>query len=149
MRRQINGVTGMLWPWCTNVMRPTIEPMRDVVRMIRQDFEEIVGWDQTRQTNGFFDAPGGLFQAAKRKASGYVRFDTLRVVFFLILGKPDFTSLNPHATRQPTNPPTHQPTNPPTPQPTNPPTPQPPNPPSTLKEAPCTAPAVNPCSAWA
>jgi hypothetical protein len=54
-------------------------------------------WTQTRQTNGFIEALNSLFQAAKRKARGYTRFATMRTVLFLIPGKLDFTSGNPHA----------------------------------------------------
>jgi transposase len=35
---------------------------------------------QTRQTNGFIEAINGLFQAAKRKARGYARFETMHTV---------------------------------------------------------------------
>ena len=36
-------------------------------------------------------------QAAKRKVRGYyTRFKTMRTVLFLIAGKLDFSSLNPH-----------------------------------------------------
>jgi transposase len=56
-----------------------------------------VAWTQTRQTNGFIEAINGLFQAAKRKARGFVRFTTMRTVLFLIAGKLDFTKINPHA----------------------------------------------------
>ena len=42
------------------------------------DFEGIVAWAQTRQTNGFLEAINGLFQAAKRKARGYSRPSTIR-----------------------------------------------------------------------
>jgi hypothetical protein len=50
-----------------------------------------------RQTNGFIEAINGLFQAAKRRARGYTRFTTMRTVLFLIAGKLDFSSFNPHA----------------------------------------------------
>jgi transposase len=36
----------------------------------------------------------GLFQAAKRKARGYARFETMRTVLFLIAGKLDFSRFN-------------------------------------------------------
>ena len=65
--------------------------------MIRSHFDGIVAWTQTRQTNGFIEAINGLFQAAKRKARGFVRFVTMRTVLFLIAGKLDFSALNPHA----------------------------------------------------
>ena len=96
-RKQIHVVSAMLAQWCTNVMRSKVEPMKDVAKMIRNHFDGIVAWTQTRQTNGFIEAINGLFQAAKRKARGFVRFATMRTVLFLIAGKLDFTKINPHA----------------------------------------------------
>ena len=95
-RKQINVVAALLRQWCTNVMRSKVEPMKDVARMIRKHFDGILAWSQTRQTNGFLEAINGLFQAAKRKARGYTRLDTMRTVIFLIAGKLDFSRLNPH-----------------------------------------------------
>lgn len=71
--------------------------MKEVVAMVRRHFDGIIAWTQTRQSNGFIEAINGLFQAAKRKARGFVRFSTMRTVLFLIAGKLDFTKLNPHA----------------------------------------------------
>lgn len=96
-RKQINIVSAMLAQWCTNVMRSKVEPMKDVAHMIRHHFDGILAWTQTRQTNGFIEAINGLFQAAKRKARGFVRFETMRTVLFLIAGKLDFGKINPHA----------------------------------------------------
>jgi transposase len=87
----------MLKQWCTNVLRSRVKPMREVAKMIREHFDGIVAWTQTRQTNGFIEALNGLFQAAKRKARGYTRFTTMRTVLFLIAGKLDFTKINPNA----------------------------------------------------
>ena len=64
--------------------------MKDVARMIRTHLEGIAAWAQTRMTNGF------LFQTAKRKARGYRLWSTLRTIIFLIAGKLDFRTLNPH-----------------------------------------------------
>jgi transposase len=96
-RKQINVVSQMLHQWCTNVMRSKVEPMKDVARLIRRHFDGIVAWTQTRPTNGFIEAINGLFQAAKRKARGYARFETMRTVLFLIAGKLDFSRFNEHA----------------------------------------------------
>ena len=96
-RKQINVVSTMLSQWCTNVLRSKVEPMKEVARMIRNHFDGIVAWSQTRQTNGFIEAINGLFQAAKRKARGFTRFETMRTVLFLIAGKLDFSKINPHA----------------------------------------------------
>lgn len=87
----------MLRQWCTNVMRSKVEPMKDVARMIRNHLEGIVAWARTRMTNGFLEALNGLFQATKRKARGYRRLSTIRTIIFLLAGKLDFRTLNPHA----------------------------------------------------
>ncbi len=96
-RKQLNVVAAMLKQWCTNVLRSKVEPMKEVARMVRNHFDGIIAWTQTRQTNGFIEALNGLFQAAKRKARGYARFKTMRTVLFLIAGKINFTRINPHA----------------------------------------------------
>ena len=100
-RKQIHVVRAMLKHWCTCVMRSKVEPMKEVAAMVRRHLEGIVAWAQTRQTNGFLEALNGLFQAAKRRARGFTRFDTIRTVIFLIAGKLDFGAVNPHA-QQPT-----------------------------------------------
>ena len=48
-------------------------------------------------TNGFLETLNSLFQTAKRKARGYGRWLTLRAIIFLIAGKLNFRTLNPHA----------------------------------------------------
>lgn len=96
-RKQINVVRELLKQWCTNVMRSKVEPMKAVARMIRNHLEGIVAWARTRMTNGFLEALNSLFQAAKRKARGYRRLSTIRTIIFLIAGKLDFRTLNPHA----------------------------------------------------
>ena len=78
-----------------NVRRSKVEPMKEVASMILNHFEGVVAWVTSRQTNGFMEAINSLFQAAKRKARGYVRFRTIRTVIFLIAGKLDFSKLNP------------------------------------------------------
>jgi transposase len=96
-RKQINVVSAMLTQWCTNVMRSKVEPMKQVAAMIRSHFDGIVAWARSRQTSGFIEALNGLFQAAKRKARGYTRFQTMKTVLFLIAGKLNFSAINPHA----------------------------------------------------
>ncbi len=96
-RKQINVVRALLLQWCSNVMRSKVEPMKAVAAMIRNHIDGIVDWAQSRQTNGFLEALNGLCQAAKRKARGYTRFETMRTVLYLIAGRLDFSKINPHA----------------------------------------------------
>lgn len=95
-RKQPNVVRALLKQWCTNVRRSKVEPMKEVASMILNHFEGVLAWVNSRSTNGFLEAINGLFQAAKRKARGYVRFRTIRTVIFLIAGKLDFSKLNPY-----------------------------------------------------
>lgn len=101
-RKQINVVRALLAQWATCVMRSKVEPIKEVARLLRNHLEGIVAWASTRQTNGFLEALNGLFQAAKRKARGYGRFTTMRTVILLLVGKLDFSKLNPHVSAQPT-----------------------------------------------
>lgn len=95
-RKQVNVVRRMLLQWCVNVMRSKVEPMKEVAELIRNHIEGIVSWAKTRQTNGFLEALNGLFQAAKRKARGYGTLKTIRTVIFLLIGKLDFSRINPY-----------------------------------------------------
>jgi transposase len=95
-RKQVNVVRRMLSQWCINVMRSKVEPMKEVAKLIRSHIEGIISWARTRQTNGFLEALNGLFQAAKRKARGYGTFKTIRTVIFLLIGKLDFSQINPY-----------------------------------------------------
>ena len=82
--------------------RSKVEPMKAVAHLVHSHLEGICAWAQTRATNGFLEAPNGLFQAAKRKARSYGRFSTIRTVIFLIAVKLDFSQINPHMAGQPT-----------------------------------------------
>jgi transposase len=95
-RKQPNVVHLLLNRWCSNVLRSKVEPMKKVAEMVRSHLEGILAWVDSRQTNGFLEAINGLFQAAKRKARGYGRFRTIRMIIFLIAGKLDFSRINPY-----------------------------------------------------
>ena len=101
-RTQPNVARFLLNRWCSNVLRSKVEPMTEVAQMIRTQFEGILAWVTSRQTNGFLETINGLFEAAKRTARGYGRFRTIRMVIFMIAGKLDFSSINPYVTAQPT-----------------------------------------------
>ena len=97
-RQQPNVVRLRLNRWCNNVLRSKVEAMKEVAAMLRAHLDGILAWVASRQTNGFLEALNGLFQAAKRKAHGYGRFRTIRMVIFMIAGKLDCSRTNPHLT---------------------------------------------------
>ena len=96
-RKQINVMRDSIKHWCVCVRRSKVEAMKEVAALVLRHLEGIVAWAQTRQTNGFLEAINGLFQAAKRRARGFTRLSTIKTVIFLIAGKLNFQTLNPHA----------------------------------------------------
>ena len=82
------------WPK-PNLRRPGCEPRYS--RAARLPAAHGVLEGQAQQINGFIEAINGLFQAAKRKARGYTRFETVRTVLFPVAGKLDFSAFNAHA----------------------------------------------------
>lgn len=101
-RKQIHVMRRLLLQWTTNVRRSKVEAMKEVAALVRRHIDGIVAWARSRQTNGFLEAINGLFQAAKRRARGYHRLDTIRTVIFLLAGKLDFSTVNPHLAASPT-----------------------------------------------
>ena len=93
-RMQPHGARLLLNRWSNNVLRSKVELMKEVAAMIRAHLDGILAWVNSRQTNGFPEAIHGLFQAAKRKARGYGRFRTLRMVIFMIAGELEFSRIN-------------------------------------------------------
>ena len=93
-RKQPNVVHLLFNRWCSNVLRWKVEPMKEVAEMIRSHLDGVRAWVTSRQTNGFLEAINGLFHAARRKARGYGRFRTVRMIIFLIAGQLDFSRIN-------------------------------------------------------
>jgi hypothetical protein len=56
MRNQPNVVRTLLYRWCRNVLSSKVKPMRAVGRMIREHFEGVIAWVDSRQTNGLLAA---------------------------------------------------------------------------------------------
>ena len=69
-RKQVNVVRLMLKPWCTNVSRSQVLPMKAGARLVCSRLEGLCAWAQTRATPGGLRTLNGPFQAARRKAPG-------------------------------------------------------------------------------
>ena len=55
------------------------------------------GYPTASPTIGAGAVSAQIFQAAKRKTRGYTQLSTARTVIFLLAGKLDFQTTNPHA----------------------------------------------------
>lgn len=97
-----NFLRATLLNWITCVNRSKVNEIKSVAKMIKGHLQGIVSWARTRINNGFLEALNGLFQAAKRKAPGYRKFQTIKTVIFLLAGKLNFSKVNHHLNLQPT-----------------------------------------------
>lgn len=91
-RRPREAIDGLKW-WCTWVMRSRLEPMKKVVKSIREHWDGIVAYLETRLTNGPAEAINGIIQTAKRKARGFRSFEYFQTIIYLIGSKLSFDHL--------------------------------------------------------
>ncbi|MDY0404656.1 transposase [Virgibacillus sp. 179-BFC.A HS] len=63
--------------WIQWGIRCQLNPMVDVAYKLKKYYDGVVQWFQTKLTNGLLEGTNSLFQAAKRKARGYLQTRTL------------------------------------------------------------------------
>jgi len=83
------AVEGLKW-WCAWVMRSRLPEMKRVVTSIREHWDGLVAYLETRLTNGPAEAINGIIQTAKRKARGFRNFEYFRTIIYLIGSKLKF-----------------------------------------------------------
>ena len=76
--------------WYSWAIRSQIEQVRRVARTVKNHWNGILSWFNSRLSNGFLEAINGLIQAAKRRARGYRTTKNLINMAYLITGKLDF-----------------------------------------------------------
>lgn len=69
--------------WCSRAMRSRLEPFKKVAKSIREHWDGIVAFMETRITNGLIEAINGLLQLAKRLARGFRSFENFRTMAYL------------------------------------------------------------------
>ena len=68
----------------------------EVAKTIKQHWVGIVNWANSRITNGILEGFNSIFQAAKAKARGYKKTETIKTVIYILTGKLDFALINPN-----------------------------------------------------
>lgn len=76
--------------WYSWAIRSQIEQVRAVARTVKNHWNGILSWFDSKLSNGFIEATNGLIQAAKRRARGYRTTKNLINMAYLIAGKLDF-----------------------------------------------------------
>lgn len=87
-----DAIAGLTW-WCTWVMRSRLTEMKKVVTSIRDHWEGIEAYLETRLSNGPAEAVNGLIQTAKRKSRGFSSFEYFQTMIYLIGSKLNFDHL--------------------------------------------------------
>jgi transposase len=82
--------------WCSRAMRPRIEPMKKVARMLRNHESLILNWFRARGTvsAGVTEGLNNKLKLTTRKAYGFRTFDAVKTALYHNLGelpKPEFT----------------------------------------------------------
>lgn len=78
--------------WATHSRIPQIV---SVAKTIKRHWTGIVNWAENRITNGILEGFNSIFQAAKAKARGYKKTETIKAVIYILTGKLDFSIINP------------------------------------------------------
>lgn len=76
--------------WYSWAIRCQIEPMKKVAKSVKEHWDGILAWFDSKLSNGYVEAINGLIQTAKRRARGYRTTKNLINISYLIAGKLDF-----------------------------------------------------------
>ena len=76
--------------WYNWAIRSQIDQVRKVAKTVKNHWNGILAWFDSKLTNGFIEAINGLIQSAKRRARGYRSTKNLINMAYLIAGKLDF-----------------------------------------------------------
>lgn len=85
------GLLNKWYFWATHCKIPQIV---DVAKTIKRHWSGIVSWAKNQLTNGILEGFNSLFQAAKAKARGYKKTETIKAVIYILTGKLDFSKIN-------------------------------------------------------
>lgn len=81
------------WYWWATHSR--IPEIMQVAKTIKAHWAGIVNWSKKHITNGILEGFNSIFQAAKSKARGYKRTETIKAIIYILTGKMDFSIVNP------------------------------------------------------
>jgi len=79
-----------LQSWYSWAIRSQIDHVKKVAKTVKNHWNGILAWFDSKLSNGFIEAINGLIQSAKRRARGYRSTKNLINMAYLIAGKLDF-----------------------------------------------------------
>jgi transposase len=82
--------------WYSWALRCRLEPMKKAAKTIKEHWDGVIQWYDSRINNGILEGLNSLIQSAKSKARGFKTFQNFMVVIYLVTGDLDFTKVNAH-----------------------------------------------------
>jgi len=79
--------------WATHSRIPY---MIEAARTIKRHWNGVVSWIDYQISNGILEGFNSIFQAAKAKARGYKKTETIKTIIYILTGKLDFSKVNPY-----------------------------------------------------
>ena len=86
----------LLKKWYFWATHSRIEPIKQAAYTIKRHWNGVLNWIHYRISNGILEGFNSVFQAAKTKARGYQRTDSIIAIIFLLTGKIDYSKINPY-----------------------------------------------------
>ena len=77
--------------WATHSQ---LEPIKKAAKTIKNHWDGIVKWYESKINNGILEGLNSVIQAAKSKARGYKTFKNYKIIVYLLTGKLDFSLVN-------------------------------------------------------
>ena len=82
--------------WYRLATHSKLEPMVKAAKTIKNHWDGVIRWNQTKINNGILEGFNSVIQAAKARARGYSTSTNFKIIIFLMTGKLDFNKLNPN-----------------------------------------------------
>lgn len=80
--------------WLEWVSKSEIKQMKIVAKNLRKNWDKIVSYATSRLTNAILEGFNSIFQAAKNKARGYKKLETIKAIIYILTAKLDFSKVN-------------------------------------------------------
>ena len=84
---------GALKRLCSWMMHSNVARMKTVARTLRDNWDDILNWWDSRLTNAYLEGSNSLIQSMKRASRGFRNVEYYKAMIFLRMGKLDFAAL--------------------------------------------------------
>ena len=91
-----NEFISRLEKWYSWASHCRIRPMQETAKTIKEHWDGVIRWYDSRINNGILEGLNSLIQSAKSKARGFRTFKNFMVMIYLVTGDLDFTKVNSH-----------------------------------------------------